>query len=128
MSVISLLGICVISAVLAVLFKQYKGEYAILVSVIAGVAVFATCLWGIARSVGEVKDTINQMGLDTSYFSVAMKSLGICVITGFVADLCREAGQVSLATRAELVGRCAIFVLSMPLLVSLIETAYKFIG
>lgn len=128
MNFVSLLGICIISAVVITLLRQYKGEYAILISVVAGTVVFVSVIYGVTSSVRELRSIISRIGLDASYFSVALKSLGICVITGFISDICRDFGQTSLASRAELVGRCSIFIISIPLLVSLIETAYKFIG
>lgn len=128
MNIVSILGVCVISAVVITLLKQYKGEYAILISVVAGTVVFLSIIFDVIGAVKRLDSLLSRTGLETSYLSVALKCLGICTITGFIADLCRDVGQTALASRAELAGRCAVFIISMPLLVSLLETAYKFIG
>ena len=61
------------------------------------------------------------------YFSVALKAIGIGYITGFIADACRDGGQASLAGKAELAGKCAVFILVLPLIASILETALGFL-
>lgn len=127
MNLTAVFGICIIAAVIATLLKGYKGEYAMLVAIAAGAAVLLSAVFDVMKGLLTLRNTVAEYGLDTSYFSVAVKALGICVITGFIADTCRDAGQTSLASKAELAGRCAIFIMSIPLLLSLLKTAYGFI-
>ena len=126
MNIVQILGICVVSAAVAVLLKGYNSEYSLLISVISGTAILLMLISGITEKLYEVRNAVSAF-TTSSLFIVALKSLGICVITGFIADSCRQAGQLSLASKAELAGRCAIFVLSVPMLLSLLETAYGFI-
>lgn len=126
MNIVQILGICVVSAAVAVLLKGYNSEYSLLISLISGTAILLMLISGITEKLYEVRNAVSAF-TTSSLFIVALKSLGICVITGFIADSCRQAGQLSLASKAELAGRCAIFVLSVPMLLSLLETAYGFI-
>ena len=126
MNIVQILGICVVSAAMAVLLKGYNSEYSLLISLISGTAILLMLISGVTEKLYEVRNAVSAFTA-SSLFIVALKSLGICVITGFIADSCRQAGQISLASKAELAGRCAIFVLSVPMLLSLLETAYGFI-
>lgn len=126
MNIVQILGICVVSAAVAVLLKGYNSEYSLLISLISGIAILLMLISGVSEKLYEVRNAVSGFTA-SSFFIVAFKSLGICVITGFIADSCRQAGQLSLASKAELAGRCAIFVLSVPMLLSLLETAYGFI-
>lgn len=128
MNIITILGICIISAILATILRENKYEYAIILSIVAGAIIFLSVLKNTLNSFFEIETIIRKAGIDSSYFLIAFKALGICVITGFTADLCRDFGQTALAGRAELAGRCAIFIISLPLLSSLLEAAYSFIG
>ena len=128
MNIITILGICIISAILSTILRENKYEYAIILSIVAGAIIFLSVFKNALNSFFEIKNIISKAGIDSSYFLIAFKALGICVITGFTADLCRDFGQTSLAGRAELAGRCAIFIISLPLLSSLLEAAYSFIG
>lgn len=128
MNITALLGICIIATAAAVLLKNYKPEYALTVAVVAGIVMFVTALLSVVNSLGRLRSLIENTGIEMSYFKVAFKALGICVVTGFVADICRDFGQTSLASRAEFVGKCAVFILSVPLLTTILEIAYGFIN
>ena len=128
MNLIQILGICLIAAILAVILRENKYEYAIILSLVAGSGILISILSGMLDSLFEIRSIISGAGIDSSYFLVAFKALGICIITGFTADLCRDFGQTALAGKAELAGRCAIFLISLPLLSSLLKAAYSFIG
>ena len=126
MNIVQILGICIFSAAIAVLLKGYNPEYSLLISIISGTAILLMLISGVAEKLYEVRNAVSAFTA-SSFFIVALKSLGICIITGFISDACRQAGQISLASKAELAGRCAIFVLSVPMLLSLLDTAYSFI-
>ena len=128
MSLLTVLGICIISAVLGVILKQYKPEYALFLAIVSGIIIFFFLLAQVLNPIFEIRNIIANRGIDTSYFLVAFKALGICVITGFVSDICKDFGQNALAGKAEFAGRCAIFLISLPLLKGLLEAAYSFVG
>lgn len=128
MNLITILGICIIAAILSVILRENKYEYAIILSITAGAIIFLSLLGSMLNSFFEIRSIIAKAGIDSSYFLIAFKALGICIITGFTADICRDFGQTALAGRAELAGRCAIFLISIPLLSSLLSAAYSFIG
>ncbi|MBR6573073.1 MAG: hypothetical protein IKK77_05110 [Clostridia bacterium] len=128
MNLTTVLGICLVTAVLGVVLKQYKPEYAFFIAIVSGIIIFFYLLVQVINPVFEIRNIIAKQGVDTSYFLVAFKTLGICIITGFVSDICKDFGQNALAGKAEFAGRCAIFLLSLPLLKGLLEAAYSFIG
>lgn len=122
-----ILIICFIAAVLAITLKPKAGEYALLISVTAGVIITLTLVKIIAPSVKSFNSLLNDYGINTEYFSVAIKAVGISYLSSFIADSCRDCGQTSLAAKAEFAGKCAIFLLSVPLLLSVLETAVGFV-
>lgn len=126
MNLVSVLGICIIAAAVSVMLKRYSMEYSLLISLIAGAVVLIMLIRFIAEKLHEIENVALKYSA-APFFLVALKALGICLLTGFIADVCREAGQLSLASKAEFAGRCAIFIISVPMLLSLLNTAYEFI-
>ena len=108
------------------ILKQKNGEYALLVSVAAGVTVTALLLKNVAAPIEVLKQKLDFYGIELEYFKVALKAVGIGYITTFIADACRDSGQTSLAAKAELAGKCAVFLISCPLIISVLETAIGF--
>ena len=127
MEIFKILAICIITAVLAVVLKQHKGEYALMAALAGGTVVILYVLKGILEPFEYINAKLLNNGVKTEYFAVALKALGIGYVTGFIADICRDSGQASLAAKAELAGKCAIFILSVPLISAVLETALGFL-
>lgn len=110
------------------ILKQRSPEYAFLVSLAAGAVVVFFVLSVLKGGIEGIKSTIEDLGVDTEYFTVALKSVGIGYITSFVADACRDAGQNAMASKAELAGKGAIFILTIPMITGILKTAVGFIN
>jgi len=121
--IFKILAILLVSAIISVILKQKSGEYAVLLSVFAGVITALLILRHLSSSITSIGEYIEDYGIETQYFKTAVKALGIGYITSFTADACRDSGQTSLASKAELAGKTAIFIISLPLLVSVLDIA-----
>lgn len=128
MEIFKILAICIITAVLAVVLKQQKGEYALMVALAGGTVVILYIIKGVLSPIEYINDRLLKSGINTEYFAVALKALGISYVTGFIADICRDSGQASLASKAELAGKCAIFIISVPLIGVVLDTALSFLA
>ena len=125
---IKVLAIVFISAFICVVLKQKSPEFSLILAVVSTVFSVFIILRQISEPINEIKSALLSYGVELSYFKVALKAVGIGYITSFVADACRDAGQNSLAQKAELVGKAAIFILSVPLVLSILDTAVEFIN
>ena len=123
--VIKTLGIVFITAVLVLIIGMKAPEYAFLLSLAGGGAVMILVLSEILPDLNTLKTTVYSIPGST-YFSLALKALGISYLSEFIADTCRDFGQSSLAAKAELAGKCAIFILCIPAAISVLEEALHF--
>ena len=128
MEIFKILAICIITAVLAVVLKQQKGEYALMVALAGGTVVILYIIKGVLSPIEYINERLLKSGINTEYFAVALKALGISYVTGFIADICRDSGQASLASKAELAGKCAIFIISVPLIGAVLDTALSLLA
>lgn len=127
MEIFKILSLIFITAVICIILKQYKPEYSLIIAVLCSVIVLTMIIRQILVPISAIQKKIENSGIDNNYFKVALKALGIGYITSFIADSCRDAGQTALALKAELAGKCAIFILSVPLVLSILETALGFV-
>lgn len=111
-----------LSAVL--IMRGIKSEF-------AGFAALASSilLMGSALVLFEpVLQYINELTANTAfqgYMTPLLKALGITVTVQFAAEICRDSGESSLASKLELIGKAEILLLCLPLakeLISLAET------
>lgn len=127
MEIIKILSICLTAAILCLVLKQYKAEYALFISIIAGIFVLTLVIKNVFAPIQYIMAKIESLGIEIKHFKTALKALGIGYITNFIADSCRECGQVSLASKAELAGKTSIFIISLPLAIGVLETAIGFL-
>ena len=125
--IFKILAICLVSTVLCVVLSHNNKEYAVITAVGAGLCISFVLLKNVSSPIAFIKEKLNEYGIESEYFKVAIKAVGIGYVTSFIADICRDSGQTSLATKAEFAGKCAIFILSLPLMVSVLDTAVGFI-
>ncbi|MEE1245515.1 MAG: SpoIIIAC/SpoIIIAD family protein [Acutalibacteraceae bacterium] len=127
MEVLKVLAICFITAFICLILKGQRNEFAFLISAFASVLILLFLIKNVIVPLTVLQQKIEMYGINISYFKTALKALGIGYITNFTADSCRDAGQAALASKAELAGKIALFILSVPLVISVMETALGFI-
>ena len=128
MQLFALLALCLVAAAVAIVLGQYKKEYAIAVTVAAGAMLITATASFVIRPITEIADKLRNAGVNTEFFFVAIKALGLGYVTQFIADTSREYGQTTLAAKAEFVGRAAMFVISLPLINSLFDAVTSLVG
>ena len=106
----------------------FRQEYAFFISVAAIIGILLFLFTLLLPTFEEIKLLIQKAGIKTEYFKTAIKALVISYLTEFTADTCRDCGQSALASKAELTGKTAIFIISLPLLITLLNTALSFQG
>ncbi len=122
-----ILIICLLAAVINIVLRPKAGEYAFGITLATGVIVLIYTVKLISGPITDFTQKLESYGIETEYFGTALKAVGISYITDFIAEACRDSGQASLAAKAELAGKATIFLLSAPLILSVLETAVGFL-
>lgn len=119
-NIISVCAVCIITVFLSSLLKQYKPEYSLFLILAAGVAVFAIAIYSAVPVFSTISGLFDNSG-NGEYFTLLLKGLGVCYITRFAADFCKDAGNSLLSDKIELVGRTAVVLLALPLIKNIVE-------
>ena len=125
---IRLTALIIILAVMAVLLRTRLPEYSFLLVLAAVSTVLLFVLGYIFPHIEKLRSLFEKSGNTSVYFGVALKALGIAYITDFAVNICRDFGLNSLAQIAQITGKGAVFILSIPLICAVLESALKFIG
>ena len=127
MDIVKILAICIIAALISIFLRQVRPDFGFLITAFTVITVTIILIGKIIEPINTLFDKLDSYGIELSYFKVALKALGIGYLTNFAANLCRDAGQSSIAATAETVGKCSIFILSLPLIINIIDLATGFI-
>lgn len=125
MEIIQIAGLCITAVIVISVIKPHRPELAIQISILVGIIVFVMISGKIASVLNLLKDYSNKAGIDIHFFSVMMKIVGIAYITEFGAEICRDSGENSIASKIELAGKVIIVVLAVPIITSLLELIIK---
>ena len=117
----SLVGLGMVAAVLAVVLRQYRPEFAIMVSIGAGVLILGGVLIGMLPVVAQVQTMFDATAVPRQYVQVLFKALGICFITQIACDACKDAGESAIASKVELAGKIGVLVISLPLFTQVLD-------
>ncbi len=126
MSMAVALGLALLGAVLSSLLRELKSPYAPYVAALAGLLVLGL-LFGKWDSLTPLLSFFEKAGLSEAT-RLVLKVLGVGYLTEIGAEICRELGAESLASRLSLLGRMEIFLLSLPALEKLFTAAVEMLG
>lgn len=65
---------------------------------------------------------LDDIGLESGYFDILLKIVGISYLCEFVSNICKESGFPSVAGQVEIGGKLTMMVMSMPVLLAIINT------
>lgn len=128
MNLFAIIGVALIGAILTLLFRQYKPEYALLISLGCGILLFFLILDSLATIFEELSAMMERLALPTEYAAAMIKALGICYVVNLAADTCRDAGESALASKVELCGKVAVVLIALPLFEQLLSVALNLIA
>ena len=128
MKAMSIIVVISVVASFSVILKKYAKEYSLAVNILVGFAVIAYLVSNFVPVFNEIKNFMNLAKITGKYSSVLFKSLGICFVTQFASDSCKDAGEISLASKVETVGKFAIVSIALPLFDEITGLALKFMG
>lgn len=121
MEYITFAGIGVLAAVLALVLKQHRAEYGLLLSISAGVMLLMFAMKYVSQITGFIERVSSSLSLPREFIPVLFKALGIAYLTQFASDACADAGETALAGKIELIGKCSMLVVSLPVLEELLD-------
>lgn len=128
MNLFAIIGLAILTAVIAALLRRYHKEYAMLLSVLGGGFILFLLLQSFVPALSGITDLLSASGASGEYTGVLLKTLGTCFLAQFAADACRDAGESALASRVELAGKAAVILTALPLFQTIANTAVALIG
>lgn len=117
--------LCIVSSVMCRLVGKYSREQAAMLSAGACALLLGYVLVRMYPALEMTRDLYERCGISDDHLLVLFKSLGVCYISRFACDICKDCGETALASVAETAGRCAVLLLAVPLFCELSETVGK---
>ena len=119
--VIKIIGIGLLALIIIVILKQYKPEFSIYVSMIAGVLILVLSIQKLTGIINLLQSLANKTYINKSFLSILLKITGIAFITEFAVSICSDAREKAIASKIEIGSKVIIIAMSIPIITSLLE-------
>ncbi len=122
MDIVQIVAIGLITAILSLSVKKYNAEMSVLIAVVGGIIIFLLVIPKIGAVLEVLKRLGNLINIESEYLVIMLKVIGIAYIAEFGIQVCKDAGEGVIASKIELAGKVLIMVISLPIIVSVIES------
>ena len=122
MDIIKIIGIGLVAVVIIVILKQYRPEFAMYVSIGAGILIFALIATKLSGIIDVLKSIANKSSINSKFLVLLIKITGIAILTEFTVSLCKDSGESAIANKVDLGGKVIIMSMAIPIMSSLLET------
>ena len=119
--IIKIVGIGLIALVIAIILKQYRPEYTIYVSIVAGILILMFTMNKITGIINLLKSISDKTYINKQFLGILLKITGIAIITEFAVSICSDAGEKAIASKIEIGSKVIIIAMSIPIISSLLE-------
>lgn len=123
--VIKIIGIALIALIITIIIKQYRPEFAIYISLVAGVIILALVIGNLTNVINLLKDISIRSGINNKFLGILLKMTGIAILTEFAISICKDAGENAIASKVEIGSKVIIISLSVPIISNLLEVILK---
>lgn len=128
MEVIKIIGVGLVSLIIIIILKQYKPEFALYVSLIAGVIILTMALAKISGIINLLRDISSKACINSQFLGILLKITGIAFLTEFAVSISNDCGESAIAHKIDLGGKVTMLAISLPIISSLLETLLKIIA
>ena len=93
----------------------------------ASVIIMFSLLGNAAQITQRLSELAAASGINTGYIAILLKVVGICLVTEFAANTCRDSGSSSLAGSVTLTGKILVTAAALPLYADILSTVTELI-
>jgi len=123
--ILQIVGLGVVATIIIIVIKAQRPEMAVQVSILTGITIFMLVASKLSAVIELLNSYAKKIDIDMVYITTLLKIIGIAYIAQFGAEICKDAGESSIASKIELAGKVIIIVLAVPIITSLLDLVIK---
>ena len=92
MNIVSIGVLAVVAVIVALTLRPKNAEIALMLTVACAVLILLAVLSQAGQIIGTVNSIVAAAQINTGYIAILLKAVGICLLTEFAVNTCRDAG------------------------------------
>ena len=125
MEVIKIIGIALIALIVIILLKQYRPEFAVYISLLAGALILVLVMDKLTGIVNLLQSLADKTSINGTFLTLLIKITGIAFLSEFAVSICKDSGEGAIASKIEIGSKIIIISMSIPIISSLLEIILK---
>lgn len=122
MEIIKIVAFAFTALFIYLMFKDRRGDVAVLVTLAAGTILFLLIIPSINDVINFVSEITKKANIDMVYIGVVLKILAISYLATFCSEICKDAGASSIASKVEFSAKILILTLAIPILMAVLQS------
>ena len=125
MDIVKVIGIGLISLIIIIIVRQYKPEFTLYVSLLAGALILLFIMDKLEGIIDLLTTLSSKTAINNEFLVLLIKITGIAFLTEFAVSLCKDTGDSAIASKIDMGGKVIIVSMSIPIISSLLETVVE---
>ena len=127
-SIIKIIGIGFIAVITIIIIKQYRPEFSIYISIIAGALILYISIDKLSNIISLLQTISSKAGINSTFLEILLKITGIAFLSEFAISICKDSGEAAIASKIELSSKVIIISMSIPIISNLMELILNIIN
>ncbi|MBR4800135.1 MAG: hypothetical protein IK048_00425 [Clostridia bacterium] len=123
-----LVGIALVGVIIVLVLRTAKPEFAVFVTIATGVVMLVTLMSSLTNVILAFDGIVAKSGVDEEVFAAVLKIIGIGYLTEYSSSIACDAGCASIAEKLQLGGKVVIFLTSISIVASLVDTIAQLVN
>ena len=125
MDIVKIIGVGLIALIIIIIVRQYKPEFTLYISLLAGAIILLFLLDKIDAIVSLLTSLANKTAINNEFLVLLIKITGIAFLTEFAVSVCKDSGESAIANKIDMGGKVIIVSMSIPIISILLETVVE---
>ncbi|MGI6097026.1 MAG: stage III sporulation protein AD [Dethiobacteria bacterium] len=127
MEIIQVVVIGLVATALILIVKEYRPEIALQLSIVVGILILSVVIGYISEAINVLISLAIQADINLVFLELLFRVIGIAYIAEFGSQVCRDAGEGSIAGKIEFAAKTLILVMSLPIIRAVMENIVIFL-
>ena len=128
MDIVAICVVSVVAFIFSLSLKNLHPSISLIIVLFTSVTILLYLLDYFGEVTSYIKELFNSVNINYEYITLLLKSTGICFITEFTCDMCKESGYTSLSSQISLAGKVITLIMALPLFREVLSISLSLAG
>lgn len=127
MEMVQIILFGIVASLLFIILKDIHPSIAFFIILITSIIILSIVINQVGVIIYLLKDLSTKASIQSVYINTILKIIGIAYITELGANITKDAGLSSIASKIELAGKIFILILAIPIISAVVEIILNFV-